>query len=84
MPNQRCGRCGERCGDRECQCRYIMPAGSTQHHHGLPTNWAGPDHDDEAKHFIVCAACGQAIDCRNLGDVFHHEEPGHAPIGAPS
>lgn len=35
---------------------------------------------DEADHFIVCAACGQAIDCRRLGDVFHHEEPGHKPL----
>ena len=40
----------------------------------------GPDYDDEAKHFIVCAACGQAIDCRRLGDVFHHEEPGHTRL----
>lgn len=48
------------------------------------TRCSGPDHDDEAKHFIVCAECGQAIDCRNLGDVFHHEDPGHEPIGAPS
>ena len=32
---------------------------------------------DEAEHFIVCATCGQAIDMRDLGQVFHHEEPGH-------
>lgn len=28
---------------------------------------SAPTVDDEAEHFIVCAACGQAIDCRNLG-----------------
>lgn len=39
---------------------------------------------NEADHFYVCAACGQAVDCRNLGDVFHHEEPNHKPIGVPS
>ena len=40
----------------------------------------GPEPENEADHFIVCAECGQAIDCRNLGDVFHHEEPGHKPL----
>lgn len=35
---------------------------------------------DEAEHFITCAACGQAIDMRDLGQVFHHEEPGHEPL----
>lgn len=43
-----------------------------------------PELADESEHFIVCGDCGQAIDCRNLGDVFHHEEPGHKPIGRPS
>jgi len=37
----------------------------------------GPDHTDERRHFYVCKRCGQAVDKRNLGDVFHHEEPGH-------
>jgi bifunctional non-homologous end joining protein LigD len=37
---------------------------------------AGP----EAEHFLTCKSCGQAIDLRNLGDVLHHEEPGHAPV----
>lgn len=36
-----------------------------------------PPVDDEAEHFVICPSCGQAIDCRRLGDVFHHEEPGH-------
>jgi hypothetical protein len=34
----------------------------------------------EADHFEVCPTCGQAFDCRRLGDVFHHDEPGHAPL----
>ncbi len=34
---------------------------------------------DEA-HFYTCADCGQAVDMRDLGDVFHHEEPGHDRI----
>ena len=35
---------------------------------------------DEAQHFYVCKACGQAVDKRKLGDVFHHEEADHEPI----
>lgn len=34
----------------------------------------------ESEHFYVCSACGQAVDMRDLGQVFHHEERGHAPI----
>ena len=32
---------------------------------------------DEAEHFYVCSDCGQAVDKRDLGEVFHHEEPDH-------
>jgi hypothetical protein len=44
--------------------------------------WPDPDPqpEDETVHYYICKACGQAVDKRNLGDVFHHEEPGHAPI----
>ena len=35
---------------------------------------------DEAEHFYVCAACGQAVDMRSLYQVFHHEEEGHQPL----
>ena len=34
----------------------------------------------EAMHFMNCPSCGQATDCRNLGDVLHHDQPGHAPL----
>jgi hypothetical protein len=40
------------------------------------------DPTDEREHFYVCCACGQAVDMRRLGDVFHHEDYGHEPIGA--
>jgi DNA ligase D-like protein (predicted ligase) len=36
----------------------------------------------EDEHFLTCGECGQAIDLRKLGDVLHHEEPGHAPLPA--
>jgi bifunctional non-homologous end joining protein LigD len=39
---------------------------------------------DEAEHFEICPSCGEAIDCRLLGDVLHHEEEGHAPLRKPS
>ncbi len=32
---------------------------------------------DRSIHFYTCRACGQAVDTRKLGDVFHHEQPGH-------
>lgn len=41
-------------------------------------NRVGGEPHDESEHFIVCAACGQAIDCRDLGEVFRHEEPNHS------
>lgn len=31
-------------------------------------------------HFVRCPECGQAIDCRRLGDVMWHGEPGHRPL----
>lgn len=40
----------------------------------------GPEPSDEREHFIACPACGQLIDCRDLGAVLHHEQPGHKPL----
>lgn len=40
----------------------------------------GPEPENEADHFYVCKACGQAVDMRDLGQVFHHEDAGHEPI----
>ena len=31
-------------------------------------------------HFVQCEECGQLVDCRQLGDVLHHDEPGHDPL----
>lgn len=39
-----------------------------------------PAFQDEVEHFYVCQSCGQAVDCRRLGDVLHHEEPEHEPL----
>jgi len=36
--------------------------------------------EDEREHFYVCRKCGQAVDQRDLGQVFHHEMPGHKPL----
>ena len=32
------------------------------------------------EHYEICPACGQAIDLRDLGEVFHHDIPGHKPL----
>lgn len=39
-----------------------------------------PPTPKEIDHFYICVACGQAVDMRRLGDVFHHEDEGHEPI----
>jgi len=39
----------------------------------------GKQPTNEADHFYVCEACGDAVDMRDLADVFRHEEPGHEP-----
>lgn len=40
----------------------------------------GGEPANEADHFFVCKACGQAVDMRDLGQVFHHEEDDHKPL----
>jgi hypothetical protein len=69
-----------------------MPKKPTVHeflkHHGIAPvkpgkiigNRAGGSFGEEKEHFYVCASCGQAVDMRDLGQVFHHEEPGHKPL----
>lgn len=39
-----------------------------------------PDLQDEFDHFFSCDGCGQNVDRRELGDLLHHQEPGHLPI----
>ena len=34
----------------------------------------------EEQHFYACPKCGQPVDKRDLGQVFHHEVPGHEPL----
>jgi Fe2+ or Zn2+ uptake regulation protein len=38
----------------------------------------------EHEHFFVCTECGQSVDRRDLGQVFHHEEPGHEKLALDS
>lgn len=38
----------------------------------------GPENEEE--NFYICADCGQAVDMRDLGQVFHHEDIGHEPV----
>lgn len=35
--------------------------------------------NEELAHFIRCAECGQAFDCRDWGQVAHHEGEEHRP-----
>ena len=37
------------------------------------------DFDENKEHFIVCQICGDLIDCRDLGDVFYHENKDELP-----
>ena len=43
-----------------------------QRHGGQPTR--------EADHFLLCPACGQAIDLRDLQQVIWHQRPEHDPL----
>lgn len=40
----------------------------------------GGEPKSEVEHFFTCKACGQAVDMRDLGQVFHHEEDNHKPL----
>jgi hypothetical protein len=40
----------------------------------------GGEPKSELEHFYKCPTCGQSVDMRDLGQVFHHELPGHEPI----
>lgn len=46
----------------------------------IPGKRIGGEPEDESEHFYTCKKCGQAVDKRRLGDVFHHEEQGHEPL----
>lgn len=39
---------------------------------------------EEHEHFYVYAACGQAVNMRDLGQVFHHKDVGCKPLGLDS
>ncbi|GMM94176.1 hypothetical protein [Qipengyuania sp. MTN3-11] len=48
---------------------------------GIIGSRVGEQPTDESEHFLQCEECGEAFDCRDLGQVFHHHEPGHRPLG---
>lgn len=47
---------------------------------GIKGNRQGGDPENEFDNFYKCKACGQSVDMRDLGQVFHHEDKGHEPI----
>lgn len=40
----------------------------------------GGEPASESEHFYMCKKCGQAVDKRDLGQVFHHEVLNHQPL----
>jgi hypothetical protein len=50
----------------------------------LKSQRVGGEPGGEAEHFYICQACGEAVDMRRLGDVLHHQQPGHEPLKKPS
>jgi DNA ligase D-like protein (predicted ligase) len=55
-------------------------ASSTQQRRLANTSRIAAPDIEEAEHFILCEACQQLVDRRKLGDVLHHDEPGHEPL----
>lgn len=47
---------------------------------GIIGHREGGDPENELDNFYNCKACGQSVDMRDLGQVFHHEDEGHKPI----
>ena len=47
---------------------------------GITGERKGGDPENEMDNFYKCPACGQSVDMRDLGQVFHHEDDGHEPI----
>ena len=47
---------------------------------GILGKTVGGEPADELDNFYTCPACGQSVDMRDLGQVFHHEERGHEPV----
>ena len=47
---------------------------------GIIGSRIGGEPKDESEHFYTCSVCNQAVDMRDLGQVFHHEESDHKPL----
>lgn len=56
----------------------------TNNARGIIGSREGGDPENELDNFYTCAECEQAVDMRDLGQVFHHEELNHEPIDADS
>ena len=52
----------------------------TNDYKGIIGSREGGDPENEEDNFYTCNECGQAVDKRDLGQVFHHEDKGHEPI----
>jgi hypothetical protein len=44
---------------------------------GIVGRRVGKQPENETDHFYICPQCGQAVDMRELWQVFHHEDPDH-------
>jgi hypothetical protein len=49
---------------------------------GIRGERVGSEPADESEHFMICPECGQAIDRRDLAQVFEHADIGHKPTKA--
>jgi len=47
---------------------------------GIIGHREGGDPENELDNFYKCVGCGQSVDKRDLGQVFHHEEIDHEKI----
>jgi hypothetical protein len=47
---------------------------------GLIGERLGGDPENELDNYYECSQCGQSVDMRDLGQVFHHDEEGHDKI----
>lgn len=49
---------------------------------GVPINrgTGEPVKIPEEEYYYVCSECGQSVDMRDLGEVFHHKDIGHKPL----
>lgn len=47
---------------------------------GIKGQRVGGPSKNELGDYYTCAECGQSVFMGDLGEVLHHEEPGHKPL----